>query len=145
LKARHIRHLLLAIATPALITACGGGEPQALSPQFLSPQKFAAAQHAQARASSVTPAEAAEQLLNAAETYYPDYFPGHKVTATYGPFAYRFYPENDVYVGVAVTASGTVYVQNGVYVAGAGRGTIDAPGFRGTVNDFLPGLVIGPG
>ncbi|MBG9388399.1 hypothetical protein [Caenimonas aquaedulcis] len=137
------RHLFLALAAASLLLAgCGGGSEQAAS---LSAEKFAAVkQHADAHAASVTPAQAAEQLLNAAESAYPGYFTGHKQTQSYGAFAFRFYPETNMYLGVAIVA-GLGYTQNGIYVVGTGFGTLANPAYQGVVTNFLPGLVIDSG
>ena len=132
------RQFFMALAAASLIAGCGGGSDESAS---LSPQKFAAAQRADVHAASVTPAQAADQLLNAAESAYPGYFTGHKSTQTYGAFAFRFYPETNMYLGVAIVP-GMGYTQNGIYVVGSGFGTLANPSYQGTVTQFLPGLVI---
>lgn len=127
---------LLAAILAASLAACGGGE----APQTLSSQKFAAAQSPQALV-TVTPVQAAEQLLNAAEGAYPGLFPVHQSTASYGPFAFRYYPQTDMYIGVS-TITGTPYVQNGIYVVGTGFGTLANPAYQGLVTQYLSNLSI---
>jgi len=131
---KTLKFLVAALAS-VLLVACGGGE----EPMTLSPQRIAA-QVPQAIV-SVTPAQAAEQLLDAAEGAYPGLFPGHKATGTYGPFAFRYYPESDKYIGVAVLA-GFGYTPNGIYVVGTGFGTLASPGYQGLVTQYLTNLSI---
>jgi hypothetical protein len=134
---------VLAIAATAVLAACGGGDEVA----SLSPSKVAAAaQRADVHATStVTPAQAAEALLNAAELAYPNLFSSHQTTQTYGPFAFRQYA-NGYFLGVAILANAG-YTQNGIYVVGQGFGTLANPaaGYQGTVTQFLPQLVIDTG
>ena len=90
-----VRQLALALAA-ILIAGCGGGSPE---PEVFSAQAMRAAQPAVA-ATSVTSAQAAELLMNMAESTYSFLFPGHKTTLTAGPFAYRYYPETGMYLGL---------------------------------------------
>jgi len=135
-----IRQFALALAA-ILIAGCGGGSPE---PEALSPQVMRAAQPA-AAAASVTPAAAAELLLNTGESAYPALFPGHQATQTFGPFAFRYYPTTGMYLGVVITSS-AAYTLNGVYLVGNGFGTLASPKYVGLVTDFVavtidPGLV----
>lgn len=120
----------LALAIAALVAGCGGGEVATLSTQ-----KVAAAQRALS-ATSVTSAAAAELLMDAAEAAYPTLFPPHQATQTFGAFAFRYYPQTNMYLGV-VTAASAQYTLNGVYVVGNGFGTLDHPGYQGLVTNFI--------
>ncbi len=122
----------LALAMAALMAGCGGGEGATLSTQ-----KVAAAQRALS-ATSVTSAAAAELLMDAAEAAYPTLFPPHQATQTFGAFAFRYYPQTNMYLGVVTTASAQ-YTLNGVYVVGNGFGTLDHPetGYQGLVTNFI--------
>ena len=134
------RQFVLVFAMLAALAGCGGGsdEPAALSPQAI-------AQHAKLSAAApVSPADAAEVLLNAAEGAHANLFPVHKTTGRFGVFAYRYYPETNMYLGVAIIA-GPTYTQNGIYVVGAGFGTLASPSYQGTINTFFPSLVIDTG
>lgn len=137
------RHFFLALAAASLIAGCGGGDETA----SLSPQKFAAAQRADVHAAAtVTPAQAANQLLDYAQSVYPGLFPAGAVTQSFGPFAFRYYQSTNMYLGVAIVAD-PAYVQNGIYVVGQGFGTLANPaaGYQGTLSTFLPNLVIDTG
>jgi hypothetical protein len=134
--ARQFALLLAAL----LIAGCGGGSPE---PEAFSPQAMAAAQTSAVTAASVTSATAAELLMNTAEAAYPTLFPGHKVTQTLAPFAYRHYPETGMYLGVVVTASGA-YALNGVYLVGTGYGTLASPRYMGLLTDYVA-VTIDPG
>lgn len=124
----------------ALIAGCGGGSPE---PEVFSPQAMKAA--APQAATSLTSAAAADLLMNTGETAFPNLFPGHKTTQTAGPFAYRYYPETGMYLGVVVTAN-AAYVLNGVYLVGGGYGTLASPFYVGPLTNYVnvtidPGLV----
>ena len=116
--------LLAAVAVSAILTACGGGEETALSPQKVA----AAMPKASALPGSVTSAAAAELLLDAGEIAYPSLF--------VGPFKFRYYANTNMYLGVAVT-DGQGYTLNGIYVVGAGFGTLASPSYQGVVTSYL--------
>jgi len=130
------RNFLLALAA-VLLAGCGGGSPEA---EAFSPQAMAAAQTS-ASAASVTPAAAADLLMNTAETAYGGLFPGHPATQTFGPFAFRYYASTGMYLGVVITSSGT-YTTNGVYVVGNGFGTLASPKYVGLVTDFVSVTIV---
>jgi hypothetical protein len=133
-----VRQLALALAA-ILIAGCGGGSPE---PEVFSAQAMRAAQPAVA-ATSVTSAQAAELLMNMAESTYSFLFPGHKTTLTAGPFAYRYYPETGMYLGMVIASSGG-YNLNGVYLVGNGFGTLANPRYMGLVTEFVA-VTIDPG
>jgi len=120
---------MVALAIAGLVAGCGGGETPTLSPQRI-------AKAAQSPMASVTPAAAAELLLDAAEAAYPALFVGHQTTQTFGEFTFRHYPQTGMYLGV-VTAASAHYNLNGVYVVGGGFGTLANPGYQGQVTSFI--------
>lgn len=127
---------LLAVAVAAMLTACGGGSD---TMEAATPAGTASALRAQAqalRSAGVTPEEAARQLMNAAESApaYRQYFPSQQPTQSLPPFAFRFYPETGVYLGVVVTA-GMGYEVGSVYVMGGPFGT--APVSQGVVTNYI--------
>ncbi|MES2939008.1 MAG: hypothetical protein V4864_15080 [Pseudomonadota bacterium] len=125
---------LAAAAVAILVTACGGGSD---TPVAATPQSAIEALRAQSAAlapMAVTPAAAADQLMNFGESTFPGFFPGHKTTGTIGPFAYRFYPETGVYLGVVVSASPGLELY-GVYVMGGAFG--GAPAYVGQLTNFI--------
>jgi hypothetical protein len=128
---RFVREWILILAA-VLLAGCGGGRPGSES---ISPQVLAAAPTS-ATSASLTSSAAADLLMDAAESGYPTLFPGHKSTQLFAPFAYRYYPETGMYVGVAITQNAS-YVLNGVYVVGAGFGTLTAPKYMGLVTDYV--------
>jgi hypothetical protein len=132
---------IAALALAGLVAGCGGGGDE---PAALSPQKVAKAQRAQVSTSSITSAAAADLLMDAAEIAYPAYFPGHKETMLFSPFAFRYYPETGMYIGVVTSASAQYPQLNGIYVVGPGFGTLANPSFQGLVTQYLP-VVIGDG
>jgi hypothetical protein len=86
------------------------------------------------RAEAATPEQAAEQLMNFAQTsVYASYFPGSPQTQSFAPFRYRAY-SNGVLLGVVVTA-GMGYTMNGVYVMGGPFGP--SPVYVGLLTDFI--------
>jgi hypothetical protein len=124
---------LVALAIAGLVAGCGGGAEE--SPT-LSPQRIKAAQAPMVSTSSVTPAAAAELLLTAAEAGYPAFFPGPQTTQFFGPFAFRYYPQTNMYLGVVIAAD-PQYTLNGIYVVGGGFGTLANPGYQGQVTSFV--------
>ncbi|MDB5874255.1 MAG: hypothetical protein JWQ07_3697 [Ramlibacter sp.] len=133
------RKFILALAAlVGLLAGCGGGD----EPATLSPQAFASAQRAPL-AASISAIDAAELLLNAAEAAYPQYFPGHQTTQTYGPFRFRQY--GSTLIGVVVTA-GAGYDQYGVYVVSSVLGgTLQSPRSMGLLTTYLTGITIDTG
>ena len=132
----------LATAAALLMSACGGGgdEPPASAATTVVAEQ-AAGPRAKALAVSsggvVTPDEAARQLMDFGEGQFPGYFPSHQPTAAYEPFAYRYYPQTDTYLGV-VMAAGAGYILDGVYVMGGAFGT--SPQYVGQLTDFITPL-----
>ncbi len=57
----------------------------------------------------------AETLFNWAETNFPQFFPTHQGTQSIEPWLYRFYPDNQIYLGVNKN-------DNAVYVLGGSFG-----------------------
>ncbi|MGZ5194351.1 MAG: hypothetical protein ACXWJM_03150 [Ramlibacter sp.] len=133
------RKFVLALAA-VLIAGCGGGSPE---PEVFSQQAMAAAQTSAVTTASVTPAAAADLLMNTAETAYAALFPVHQATQTFGPFAFRYYPTTGMYLGVVITSSGA-YTLNGIYLVGNGFGTLANPKYMGLVTDFVA-VTIDPG
>ena len=114
-----------------LVVSCGGGEsgsvdsgthqlpsqmsvaqrvaPLALIEPFISPLAAAAV--------VPTPSQAAEQLMDWAETVKPEWFDRHQITFRHGALAVRHYPKYGTYLGVA-TETGGGFPLNQVYVLG---------------------------
>jgi hypothetical protein len=116
---RAICGWLLVAALTALAAGCGGGQ-ESQSPAA-APESTVAALRAQAQAlaaAGVTPQQAAGQLMDFGEAHFPQFFPGHKITVFLGPFAYRFYGETGIYLGVVVAPDGIQYQLEDVYVMG---------------------------
>lgn len=119
-----IRHWLLAGVTALVLAACGGGADRTPEPsvaaQAAEVLRTAAAAPAPARrhvlaaagSGSVDPTDAANQLMDYAQTYYPDFFPGHPVTASALGYTYRYYEATGIYLGVR---DGQVYVLGGSF------------------------------
>ena len=121
-----------------LLASCGGGsEPPSAAGSAMLGALRAHAAAAPAR----SPQEAAEELMEFAERAHPEFFPGRRTTEFSAPFAYRFYPETGVYLGVAIENS--AYALNGVYVMGGDFGP--EPVFVGLVSTFdaTKGVFIG--
>lgn len=131
---------LIALATAALLAGCGGGAddtaPSAApaTPAAAASQLRSALSAQAVRLAAVSPAQAADQLMNFAETTFPMFFPSHQSTGTLDPFLYRYYPQTGVYLGVVVKAD-MGYTMNGVYVMGGPFG--DAPIYVGQLTDFI--------
>jgi len=132
------RKYLAAVALAAVLAACGGGA-DSVQTQSVSPQAAAAAMRAGGplRATRATTSlELANQLLNAAEVAYPQYFPSRQETQSFAPFFFRYYPETGIYLGLVVQTS-SFYLFNGVYAAGAPFGSLDNPTYIGKLTDFI--------
>lgn len=125
--------VVLAIA--ALLAGCGGGSDTAATAEA-SPAAAAATMRARiqsaaptasaqavAAAATVSPEEAARQLMNYGEANFPDLFPEHQTTLTFGAFRYRLY-SNGLYLGVVVSDADPAYQMGGVYVMGKQFGVL---------------------
>jgi len=132
----------LALASATLLASCGGGATPADNAQAFGAEMRVRAQAASVSAvaataaSTVSPIDAAEQLLNfgEAQAQFKAFFPVQASTQTLSPFRYRFYPASGVYLGVVVEANPT-YTLNGVYVMGGPFG--NEPMFVGLLTDFI--------
>ena len=123
---------ILALAIAGLVAGCGGGSET----PTLSPQRMKAAQAPMVSTASVSASAAAELLLTAAEAAFPAFFPGPQTTQFFGPFAFRYYPQTNMYLGVVISADAH-YTLHGVYVVGNGFGTLDNPGYQGLMTSFI--------
>jgi hypothetical protein len=139
---------LIALAAAAFLAGCGGGSdeatttastPAAAAAQF---RTALAAQGGAKVAAAVSPAQAAEQLLNFAESTFPNFFPGHQATGTYDPFLFRYYPQTGIYVGVVVKA-GMGFTLDGVYLLGGPFG--NTPFYVGQLGNFITPVDPGTG
>lgn len=141
---------LIALAAAAFLAGCGGGSDDADTTSTTSTPAAAAAQFRTTLSAqggtkvsaAVSPAQAAEQLLNFAETTFPMFFPSHQTTATFDPFLFRYYPQTGVYVGVVVKAN-MGFTLDGVYVMGGPFG--DAPMYVGQLTQFITPVDPGTG
>ena len=148
------KHLIALAAATVFLAGCGGGSDETASTSTASTPAAAAAQfrttlaaQAQAQggakvAAAVSPTQAAEQLLNFAESTFPNFFPSHQATATLDPFLFRYYPQTGVYIGVVVKA-GMGATLDGVYVMGGPFG--NAPMYVGQLNQFITPVDPGTG
>lgn len=138
----------------AALTACGGGDDSAapavatpaatpaVAPAAATKLATAGGERRQALAvaqasTSLTvhdPLAAANQLMDFAESSFPQHFPGHAATGSLAPFAYRHYAATGVYLGVVLDDG--PYQRNGVYVMG-GAAFGDAPVHVGALTDFI--------
>lgn len=121
---RLMRGVLAAVST-AFLVACGGGGSAGdplVDPGGGSVQ--ATLRQAPQRAARTVDATA---LMDWAEGVYSQFFPSHESDLSFGPFAYRAYP-NGAHLGVA---DGVVYVMGGVFPFPA-----SSPVAVGTVADF---------
>lgn len=133
-----VARFLSALFVVLMVAGCGGGsQPPAASAAATLAALRAHAANAPAR----SPSEAADELMDFAERAHPEFFPSHRATEHSSPFAYRFYPETGVYLGVALENS--AYAMNGVYVMGGDFGP--EPAFVGLVSTFdaTKGVFIG--
>ena len=142
---------LIALAAAALLAGCGGGSDEtATTTSTASTPAAAAAQFRTALAAqggtkvsaAVSPEQAAEQLLNFAESTFPNFFPSHQTTATFDPFLFRYYPQTGAYVGVVVKAN-MGFTLDGVYVMGGPFG--DTPTYVGQLSNFITPVDPGTG
>ncbi len=98
-----------------LLTGCGGGQS---APEPSAVELAATALRARALAATPTdsaavePEEAARQLFEFAQVYYPEYFPGTPATASALGYLYRYYESTGIYLGVR---EGQVYVLGGFF------------------------------
>lgn len=151
-----VRALALSTLTAAVLAACGGGSddttaaraapaaaattqaPAAARTEAAASLRHAlaagAAGEATAAAQAVDTPTAAAQLLDYAEAQLPGYFPTREATQQLAPFAYRFYPDTGIYLGV-VLADGAGYPAQGVYVMGGPFGS--APMAVGQLTDYV--------
>jgi hypothetical protein len=121
---------LLAIVMAAAIAGCGGGDSAD------TPETVRSALGAQAQALvAVSPADAANQLMDFAERTFPQFFPGHLDTHAAGPFLFRFYSGN-TFLAVVV-ADGSPFLLNHVYLIGPGFGSFSAPLDVGVLTNFI--------
>ncbi len=83
-----------------------------------------------------TPGDAAEQLLDFAESSFPQFFPTREATQSVAKLRYRHYPSMGTYIAVAINvAPGDGLVEGGVYVLGGAAGT--SPILVGVLNQFI--------
>jgi uncharacterized delta-60 repeat protein len=153
--ATRFRMLALSALAAAVLAACGGGDEAAPTAAATRAQTAAAPApgrteaRAEAAAQSlrqalaaapaqslaaVDSATAAAQLLDYAEAQLPGYFPTREATQQLAPFAFRYYPDTGIYLGV-VLADGAGYPALGVYVMGGLFG--DAPVPVGQLTDYI--------
>lgn len=132
-----------ALAASMLIAGCGGGTDArdhaadhqslaALTALATSAARYGQADHQrrQALASSASSdaysADLAAQLFNLAESSYTAYFPSKQASRSFEGWAYRYYPETDVYLAV---------IGSGVFVLG---GPFGPEAVRvGAISDFV--------
>ena len=141
---------LMALAAAAFLSGCGGGSDEATTTSTASTPAAAAAQFRAALAAqggtkvaaAVSPAQAAEQLLNFAEANFPSLFPTHQATGTLDPFLFRYYPQTGIYVGVVVKA-GMGFTLDGVYLLGGPFG--NTPFYVGQLGNFITPVDPGTG
>jgi hypothetical protein len=131
-----LRRVVLA-ASVLLLAACGGGAgvtpPSAAT--GTSPTAVVAVLRAQVTAAAaVAPQQAADQLMDFAESHFPQYFPDHEADSSAGPFAYRYYAGTQTYLGVVVV-DGSAYQTLGVYVMGGAFG--NGPYYVGPLTAFV--------
>jgi len=116
------KKFLIALVTAATLAGCGGGEDSntALSPETVSVTMQSQAQSQSslpARQDAVSPEAAANQMLDFAESTFPQFFPTRTANSVLGPLVFRYYPQTQIYLGVGVSGGGGVVAGN-VYVMG---------------------------
>lgn len=83
-----------------------------------------------------TPGDAAEQLLDFAESSFPQFFPTREATQSVAKLRYRYYPSMGTYIAVALNVvPGDGLVEGGVYVLGGAAGA--TPILVGVLNQFI--------
>lgn len=134
-----VARFLSAVFMVFMVAACGGAGS---APPATSTAMIGALRAHAAAAPARTPLEAADQLMDFAERAHPEYFASHRTTGLSAPFAYRYYPQTRIYLGVAIENSSS-YALNGVYVKGGDLGP--EPIFVGLVSTFdaTKGVFIG--
>jgi len=119
------RSIFLLLAAAVALASCGGGSSGSATTsraaaaamqtvRSSAPRQHAtAAQAAQAAqsAGSIDPVDAANQLMDYAETWFPQYFPEHAATGSALGYTYRAY-STGIYLGVR---DGQVYVLGGLF------------------------------
>lgn len=68
----------------------------------------------------------AEDIMNSAQTVFPQLFPSSQTTQTQKPWLYRYYQETQIYLGVNQENAG-VYVMGGIFS--------DTPNFVGSIDE----------
>ena len=133
-----LRRSLSILLLAAVLQSCGGGrEAVPSAPQQAVDSLRARALAVAAQAVAVAPDEAARQLMDFGEAQFPQYFPSRQPTQSLPPFAYRYYPQTGVYLGVVVSAGlGNEYL--GVHVMGGPFG--EEPQFVGPLASFITPL-----
>jgi uncharacterized delta-60 repeat protein len=152
--AAGLRTLALGALAAAVLAACGGGDDAAPTAAAARAEPAAAPAPARTEAAAqavrqalaapfaveasaalaVDSATATAQLLDYAEAQLPGYFPTREATQQLAPFAFRYYPDTGIYLGV-VLADGAGYPAQGVYVMGGSFG--DAPLPVGQLTDYI--------
>jgi hypothetical protein len=122
----------------ATLSACGGADAGA--DRSGSAQESTNALRAQLRSPAfANPTQnASEQLMNWAESQFPQFFPSHQSTQLAVPFAYRYYPEAGIYLGVVVQGSSGMEL-NSVYVMGGVFG--NSPRYVGPLASFITPVI----
>lgn len=109
-----LRSISAALLGSLVLASCGGGSSEDMAAADAQHQRrtaLAAAVAQQAAGAPVSDA-AVLQLLDFAETQFPQYFPSHQATQHADIWTYRSYPETGVFLGVAY---GKVYVLGGSF------------------------------
>lgn len=118
------RCIIILLATTVWLASCSDGSSAARETTATTAAAAAAALGttaqrqalaaplASTQAGTVDPLDAANQLMDFAETYYPDFFPGHPATASALGYTYRHYEATGIYLGVR---DGEVYVLGGSF------------------------------
>ena len=116
-----------------LVAACGGSSDPG--------DNHAPLDAAPLRGSASTDGVTADQLMNAAENAYHQYFPSHAETHFEAPFLYRYYPETNAYLGVVVDGDprySNSFILNGVYVMGGPFGPVGVVRYQGQSDSLMP-------
>jgi hypothetical protein len=135
-----MKRFLCLLLTSIVLTACGGGTReeqrlttvQSMSPPDATEQPFIAHAARNERAgilavsASATFGDAATQLLNFAESSFPQFFPSNRTNSAAGTWTYRYYPENGAFL---IVDGEKILVASGPF----GPSII----FVGVISDFL--------